>query len=86
LAEFGSLFPEDKSTCSNHDAIKSASIRGGKGWAVTGLGSVQCSPHDMKRPNGCGDLQKGERLVQNLDTALRASVQAAYRRILSGIS
>ncbi|RXW21399.1 hypothetical protein EST38_g4451 [Candolleomyces aberdarensis] len=66
LADFGSLFTEDKSTCNNHDAIKSASIRGGKGWAVTGLGSVQCSRHDMKRPNGCGDLQKGERYV-NMD-------------------
>ena len=31
LAIFGSLVPDDKSTCNNHDAIKSASVRGGKG-------------------------------------------------------
>ncbi|EAU92252.2 hypothetical protein CC1G_10138 [Coprinopsis cinerea okayama7 len=35
LAEFDADDLEEKSTCSNHDAIKSASIRGGKGIAVT---------------------------------------------------
>lgn len=54
---------DEKSTCSNHDAIKSASIRGGKGAAASGMGSAQCGRHDMKRPCGVGDLQKGERCV-----------------------
>ncbi|KAJ2927052.1 hypothetical protein H1R20_g10072, partial [Candolleomyces eurysporus] len=63
LLTFGDLIPNDKSTCNNHDAIKSASIRGGKGFAASGLGTVQCSRHDMKRPNGSGDVQKGERYV-----------------------
>jgi hypothetical protein len=61
LKLFGEQIPDDKSTCNNHDAIKSASIRGGRGFAASGLGTVQCSRHDMKRPNGSGDLQKGER-------------------------
>jgi hypothetical protein len=61
LSVFGEKIPDDKSTCNNHDAIKSASIRGGRGFAASGLGTVQCSRHDMKRPNGSGDLQKGER-------------------------
>lgn len=52
---------EDKSTCNNYDAIKSAASRRGKGLAVTGMGMVQCNRHDMKRPNCCGDLHFGER-------------------------
>ena len=85
LSEFSSLVSEEKSTCNGHDTIKSASICGGKGWAVTRLGSVQCSCHDMKRPNGCGDLHKGERFVVT-DTSLQAAVQAAYCRTSSIIS
>ena len=30
---------------------------------VTGIGTVDCARHDMKRPRGIGDLQKGERSV-----------------------
>lgn len=54
---------DEKSTCNNHDAIKSASIRGGKDTAASGMGSAQCGRHDMKRPCGVGDLQKGEQCV-----------------------
>ena len=63
LATYGEKIPDDKSTCNNHDAIKSASARGGKGTAASGLGTVECSRHDMKRPIAVGDLQKGERSV-----------------------
>jgi hypothetical protein len=49
------------SMCNNHDAIKSASARGGKGIDASGGGTVECSRHDMKRPISFGDLQKGER-------------------------
>ena len=28
---------------------------------MTGIGTVDCARHDMKRPNAIGDLQKGER-------------------------
>ena len=61
LRAFGGAFDDDKSSCNNHDAIKSASSRGGKGTAATGMGTAQCSRHDMSRPLGLGDLQKGER-------------------------
>ncbi|KAJ2935743.1 hypothetical protein H1R20_g1351, partial [Candolleomyces eurysporus] len=74
LAVFGEQIPDDKSTCNNHDAIKSASIRGGRGFAASGLGTVQCSRHDMKRPNGSGDLQKGERYV-NMDYFCLATLE-----------
>ncbi|EAU83273.2 hypothetical protein CC1G_12790 [Coprinopsis cinerea okayama7 len=66
LSQHGSLIEDDKSTCNNHDAIKSASIRGGRGTAASGVGTAQCSRHDMSRPLGVGDLQKGERYV-NMD-------------------
>ncbi|KAJ3537092.1 hypothetical protein NMY22_g5739 [Coprinellus aureogranulatus] len=66
LLKYGNEIKDDKSTCNNHDAIKSASIRGGKGVAASGLGTCQCSRHDMKRPQGSGDLQLGERYV-NMD-------------------
>lgn len=61
LNEYGPRVPDDVSTCNNHDAIKSASIRGGKGVDASGTGKTECARHDMKRPVSVGDLQKGER-------------------------
>jgi Kyakuja-Dileera-Zisupton transposase len=63
LKTFGNLVVagDDKSSCNNYDAIKSASIRGGRGTAASGVGACQCARHDMKRPLGIGDLQLGER-------------------------
>ena len=61
LTDFGESIPNDKSTCNNHDAIKSANMRGNQGTEASGAGTIECSRHDMKRPNGVGDLQKGER-------------------------
>ncbi|KAF8869824.1 hypothetical protein BD779DRAFT_1456434, partial [Infundibulicybe gibba] len=74
LNEYNKRIPDDTSTCSNHDAIKSASIRGGKGTAASGVGTIECSHHDMKRPVSLGDLQKGERYV-NMDYFFLSSVQ-----------
>lgn len=54
---------EDTSDCNNHDAIKSASIKGRKGVATTGIAAVECARHDMKRPASVTTLQKGERYV-----------------------
>jgi len=61
LDEYDTEIGEEVSTCNNHDAIKSASMRGGKGTAASGVGTVECIRHDMKRPLSVGDLQKGER-------------------------
>ena len=65
LREYDNRIAEEKSTCNNHDAIKSASMRGGKGTDASGMGTTECSRHDMKRANAVGDLQKGERYVQH---------------------
>ena len=61
LEQYDSQVPNEISKCNNHDAIKSANMRGGKGTAASGVGTVECSRHDMKRPVSVGDLQKGER-------------------------
>ena len=61
LAQYDGQVPNETSKCNNHDAIKSASMRGGEGTAASGVGTVECSRHDMKRPVSVGDLQKGER-------------------------
>ncbi|KAG1836189.1 hypothetical protein C8R48DRAFT_751702 [Suillus tomentosus] len=37
-----------------------------QGLAATGVGTVDCARHNFKRPNGVGDLQKGEKYV-NMD-------------------
>lgn len=47
------------SKCSNHDAVNKE--RGRDGFAASGVGTCDCTRHDMKRPTSVGDLQKGER-------------------------
>ncbi|KAG6819306.1 hypothetical protein H0H93_013169 [Arthromyces matolae] len=71
LDRYGTLLSEDVSTCSDYDAIKSASIRGGKGVDASGVGKTECARHDMKRPISVGDLQKGERYVNATVTKLK---------------
>jgi hypothetical protein len=34
--------------------------------AATGVGTIDCARHDIKRPHSVGDLQKGERYVRSL--------------------
>ena len=65
LSRHGDLRLEETSTCSDHDAIKLAQLKGAsaKNTAVTGVGTIECSRHDMKHPGSVGDLQKGERSV-----------------------
>ncbi|KAG1785020.1 uncharacterized protein HD556DRAFT_1435293 [Suillus plorans] len=57
---------QEKSTCSSHNAVNMADTKSNRGLAATGLGTVDCARHNMKRPNAVGDLQKGERYV-NMD-------------------
>ncbi|KAF8236798.1 hypothetical protein L208DRAFT_1250882, partial [Tricholoma matsutake] len=63
LKDFNNKISNDVSTCNNHDALKSASMCGGKGTAVSGVGTVDCIQHNMKCPVAIGDLQKGEQYV-----------------------
>ncbi|KAF9496303.1 hypothetical protein BDN71DRAFT_1468824 [Pleurotus eryngii] len=68
----------EPSTCNNYDAVKLASLRGGKGTTASGVGTIECSRHDMKRPVSVGDLQLGERYVWgylNMDYLYFSSVR-----------
>ncbi|KAG2122502.1 hypothetical protein DEU56DRAFT_873615 [Suillus clintonianus] len=51
--------PQEKSTCASHNTLR-------RGLAATGVGMIDCARHNMKLPNGVGDLQKGER-YSNMD-------------------
>ncbi|KAJ8581383.1 hypothetical protein M405DRAFT_854827 [Rhizopogon salebrosus TDB-379] len=57
---------QEKSTCSSHNAVNMADTKANRGLAATGLGTVDCARHNMKRPNAVGDLQKGEKYI-NMD-------------------
>ncbi|KAL0057538.1 hypothetical protein AAF712_015825 [Marasmius tenuissimus] len=54
------------SHCSSFNAMAQANSRKSKGLRATGIGSVTCARHGTFRPNGMGDLQKGERYA-NMD-------------------
>ncbi|KAG1846721.1 hypothetical protein C8R48DRAFT_750579 [Suillus tomentosus] len=58
--------PQEKSTCVSHNAVNMADTKTSRGLAATGVGTVDCARHDMKLPNGVGDLQKGEKYL-NMD-------------------
>ncbi|KAJ7791277.1 hypothetical protein B0H14DRAFT_3567333 [Mycena olivaceomarginata] len=64
---------KDKSTCVAHDAVDEPE-RDAYGTAASGIGTVDCARHNMKRPNGVGDLQKGERYI-NMDYMLWKSLE-----------
>ncbi|KAJ7839042.1 hypothetical protein B0H14DRAFT_3458992 [Mycena olivaceomarginata] len=64
---------QEKSTCVAHDAVDEPD-REARGTASSGIGTVDCARHNMKRPNGVGDLQKGERYI-NMDFMLWRSLE-----------
>ncbi|OSC96771.1 hypothetical protein PYCCODRAFT_1472340 [Trametes coccinea BRFM310] len=74
LKKFDTHTPESTNHCNNHEALKLATLKGSSGLAATGVVSVDCARHDMKRPCSTGDLQKGERFV-NIDYVLNSSLQ-----------
>ncbi|OAX33799.1 hypothetical protein K503DRAFT_794391 [Rhizopogon vinicolor AM-OR11-026] len=57
---------QERSTCSSHNAVNMADTKASQGLAATGVGTIDCARHNMKLPNGVGDLQKGERYA-NMD-------------------
>ncbi|KAG1760085.1 hypothetical protein EV702DRAFT_1208029 [Suillus placidus] len=69
--------PQQKSTCSSHNAVNMADTKVSHGLAATGVGTVDCARHNMKLPNGVGDLQKGERYM-NMDFLFFSSLRGRY--------
>ncbi|KAJ8703478.1 hypothetical protein PTI98_002100 [Pleurotus ostreatus] len=74
LSAYTDLVVPEASTCSDYDAVKLASIRGGKGVSASGVGTIECARHDMKRPLSVGDLQLGEKYV-NMDYLYFSSIR-----------
>ncbi|KAJ7429392.1 hypothetical protein B0H11DRAFT_1768215 [Mycena galericulata] len=56
---------QERSTCVAHDAVDKPD-RESRGTASSGIATVDCARHNMKRPNAVGDLQLGERYI-NMD-------------------
>ncbi|KAJ7900452.1 hypothetical protein B0H13DRAFT_1883534 [Mycena leptocephala] len=64
--------PQEKSHCVAHDAVDKPD-KEARGTASSGIGTVDCARHNMKRPNAVGDLQFGERYI-NMDYMFLSSV------------
>ncbi|KAJ7084884.1 hypothetical protein B0H15DRAFT_951369 [Mycena belliarum] len=64
---------KDVSTCIAFAALLQKDTRMTTGLRCSGVGGVVCARHEVVRPQGIGDLQKGERYA-NMDYILLASV------------
>ncbi|KAJ7754872.1 hypothetical protein B0H16DRAFT_1458904 [Mycena metata] len=56
---------DEISHCVSFAALWSANNKRAKGLRASGVSSVSCSRHELFRPRGMGDLQKGENNVHN---------------------
>ncbi|KAJ7181651.1 hypothetical protein C8R43DRAFT_869903 [Mycena crocata] len=74
LTHLAKYVKEDEiSHCVAFAALWRANNKRSKGLRATGIGSVSCSRHEVFRPNGMGDLQKGERYC-NMDYIFFSSI------------
>ncbi|KAK0214509.1 hypothetical protein IW262DRAFT_1450145 [Armillaria fumosa] len=64
MEKFEDKIVEKKSTCNDHDAVKLATMCGGKGMSVSGVGAVVCSHHECQQGSSVINLRKGEQQVQ----------------------
>ncbi|KAJ7738197.1 hypothetical protein B0H16DRAFT_1730090 [Mycena metata] len=58
-------YKQERSTCVAHNAVDKPDHES-RGTASSGIVTVDCARHNMKRPNAVGDLQLGERYI-NMD-------------------
>ncbi|KAJ7041928.1 hypothetical protein C8F04DRAFT_946399 [Mycena alexandri] len=70
----GYVAEKDISTCIAFAALTQKDTRNTAGLRVSGVGGVVCARHECIRPNGLGDLQKGERYA-NMDYILLSAVK-----------
>ncbi|KAJ6503466.1 hypothetical protein C8R47DRAFT_969052 [Mycena vitilis] len=64
---------KDVSTCIAFAALLQKDTRMTTGLRVSGVGGCVCARHECMRPNGLGDLQKGERYA-NMDYVLMSAI------------
>ncbi|KAG1902462.1 uncharacterized protein F5891DRAFT_1186576 [Suillus fuscotomentosus] len=84
LNEAGRL-PQEKSMYARHSAVNLADTKNARGLAATGVGTVDCARHNLKRPCAVGDLQKGERYI-NMDYLLFSTLQQTRDIMVLNIS
>ncbi|KAF7967636.1 hypothetical protein HWV62_33617 [Athelia sp. TMB] len=72
LAKYGDQ-KEVHSTCVKHHAVNDANTSRFANLATSGIGTIDCARHMMKRPNSLGDLQKGEKYA-NMDYMFFSSI------------
>ncbi|KAJ7173526.1 hypothetical protein C8R46DRAFT_1215455 [Mycena filopes] len=65
---------KDISSCIAFAALMQKETRNTAGLRVSGVGGCVCARHECMRPNGLGDLQKGERYA-NMDFILTSALQ-----------
>ncbi|KAJ7832602.1 hypothetical protein B0H13DRAFT_1914961 [Mycena leptocephala] len=75
---------KDTSTCIAFAALLQKDTRLTTGLRVSGVGGCVCARHECMRPNGLGDLQKGERYA-NMDYIVMAAL-AGFSLMLLTIS
>ncbi|KDQ26060.1 hypothetical protein PLEOSDRAFT_169869 [Pleurotus ostreatus PC15] len=66
---------KDTSNCSGFKTLAAAESKFSAGMRATGVGMCVCSRHEMVRPLGIGDLQKGERYC-NMDWILLSAINS----------
>ncbi|KAJ7043420.1 hypothetical protein C8F04DRAFT_1207359 [Mycena alexandri] len=69
----GYVAEKDVSTCIAFTALVQKDARLTTGLRCSGVGGVVCARHELVRPQGVGDLQKGERYA-NMDYILLSAV------------
>ncbi|KAK6967162.1 CxC2 domain-containing protein [Favolaschia claudopus] len=69
----GYVGEEDVSTCVAFQALLQKDTRVTTGLRCSGIGGVVCARHEVVRPQGLGDLQKGERYA-NMDYILLSAL------------
>ncbi|KAJ7917013.1 hypothetical protein B0H13DRAFT_2231523 [Mycena leptocephala] len=65
---------KDISTCIAFAALTQKETRNTAGLRVSGVGGCVCARHECMRPNGLGDLQKGERYA-NMDYIVMSALR-----------
>ncbi|KAK7027686.1 CxC2 domain-containing protein [Favolaschia claudopus] len=73
---------EDVSTCIAFQALLQKNTKMTTGLRSSGIGGVVCARHELVRPQGLGDLQKGER-YSNMDYIVLAAVLGIAALILA---
>ncbi|KAJ8475268.1 hypothetical protein ONZ45_g15673 [Pleurotus djamor] len=74
----------DISSCSGFNALARADSKSTSGLRYTGVGMCVCSRHELIRPLGVGDLQKGERYC-NMDFVFLSAISGTVLTMVMAI-